>query len=147
MLPLAELLAFNLTPLTGGADGIVLPPKYVLHPAYYCAIGLGVATFIATGLLAASRFGYALRSIRNDELAAEIVGIRIFPKKLYVLVLSALFAALAGAVYAALVPAAGPGAVGVSRVVRVALKLSTERDRLTVTTAVASLDEGTSVQH
>lgn len=100
LLPLAELLAFNLTPLTGGADGIVLPPKYVLYPAYYLAIGLAVFTLVTTGMLAASRFGYALRSIRNDELAAEIVGIRIFPKKLSVLVLSAVFAALAGALQA-----------------------------------------------
>ena len=100
LLPLAELLAFNLTPVTGGADGIVLPPKYVLYPAYYCAVGLAVATLVTTGVLAASRFGYALRSIRNDELAAEVMGIRIFPKKGAVLALSAVFASLAGALQA-----------------------------------------------
>jgi branched-chain amino acid transport system permease protein len=100
LLPLAELLAFNLTPLTGGADGIVLPPKYVLYPAYYFVAILAVVALLTTGVLAASRFGYALRSIRNDELAAEVVGIRVFPKKLSVLVMSALFAALAGAAQA-----------------------------------------------
>lgn len=98
LLPLFELLAFNLTPITGGADGIVLPPHYVLGTAFYLTLVLAVVTFLVTGVLTSSRFGYALKSIRNDELAAEIVGIRIFPAKLAVLVLSAAFAALAGAI-------------------------------------------------
>jgi branched-chain amino acid transport system permease protein len=100
LLPLAELLAFNLTPVTGGADGIVLPPHYVLRPAFYLGLGLAVVTFVLTGILTASRFGYGLKSIRNDELAAEIIGVHIFPKKLAVLALSAVFAALAGAIQA-----------------------------------------------
>ena len=100
VLPLAELLAFNLVPLTGGADGIVLPPHYVLVPAFYTAVGLSVVTFALSVLLARSRFGYALKSIRNDEQAAEVVGIRIFPAKRAVMVLSGAFAALAGAVHA-----------------------------------------------
>ncbi|MDH8560374.1 hypothetical protein QIH21_27405, partial [Klebsiella pneumoniae] len=72
----------NLTPVTGGADGIVLPPHYVLGTAFYLTLILAVVTFLLTGMLTSSRFGYALKSIRNDELAAEIVGIRIFPAKL-----------------------------------------------------------------
>jgi branched-chain amino acid transport system ATP-binding protein/branched-chain amino acid transport system permease protein len=100
VLPLAELLAFNLVPLTNGADGIVLPPKYVLVPAFYVAAGIALVTFLITVVLSRSRFGYALKSIRNDEQAAEVVGIRIFPAKRGVLVLSAAFAALAGAVHA-----------------------------------------------
>jgi branched-chain amino acid transport system permease protein len=100
IVPLAELLAFNMVPLTGGADGVVLPPRYVLTPAYYLAAGLCVITFGLTILLVRSRFGYALRSIRNDEQAAEVVGVRLFPVKLRVLSLSAGFAALAGAIQA-----------------------------------------------
>ena len=100
LLPLAELLAFNLTPLTGGADGIVLPPHYVLVPALLSATVLSAATAYTTGVLTRSRFGYVLKSIRNDELAAEVVGVRVFVAKLKVLVLSAFFAALAGSVSA-----------------------------------------------
>ena len=70
LLPLFELLAFNLTPVTGGADGIVLPPHYVLGTAFYLTLILAVVTFLLTGMLTSSRFGYALKSIRNDELAA-----------------------------------------------------------------------------
>ena len=100
LLPLAELLAFNLKPLTGGADGIVLPPHYVLVPALLLATGLSAVAVFVTGELTRSRFGYALKAIRNDELAAEVVGIRIFRAKLKVLVLSAFFAALAGGIHA-----------------------------------------------
>lgn len=100
LLPLAELLAFNLVPLTGGADGLVLPPHYVLAPAMIMAAVLAALTVVATGALTKSRFGYALKSIRNDELAAEVVGVRIFSMKMRVLVLSAAFAALAGAIHA-----------------------------------------------
>jgi branched-chain amino acid transport system permease protein len=100
LLPLAELMAFNLTPLTGGADGIVLPPHYVLVPALLLATALSAITVFATGELTRSRFGYALKSIRNDELAAEVVGVWIFSAKLKVLVLSASFAALAGGIHA-----------------------------------------------
>lgn len=100
LLPLAELLAFNLPKLTGGADGIVLPPHYVLVPAFYVALGIAAATLVLSLWLARSRFGYALKAIRNDEQAAEVIGVHVFPRKVAVLVLSSLFAALAGAVHA-----------------------------------------------
>ncbi|MGH8803081.1 MAG: branched-chain amino acid ABC transporter ATP-binding protein/permease [Casimicrobiaceae bacterium] len=100
LVPLAELLAYNLDSLTNGAIGLSLPPVYVLQPAYYIASGLVVVTALVTLLLRRSRFGYALRGIRNDEQAAEIVGVRIWPDKLSVLALSAAFAALAGAIQA-----------------------------------------------
>lgn len=100
LLPLAELLAFNLTPLTGGADGIVLPPHYVLVPALLLATALSAITMYTTGALTRSRFGYALKSIRNDELAAEVIGVPVFSAKLKIMVLSAVFAALAGGISA-----------------------------------------------
>ena len=97
MLPLAELLGLNFE-FTGGADGVILPPKYVLFEAYYITIGLVVITVVITIWLNRIPFGYALKSIRNDEEAAEVCGVRIFPAKAKVLVLSSSIAALAGAV-------------------------------------------------
>ena len=96
ILPLTELLAFNFE-FTGGADGVVLPPDYVLFDAYYLAIGLVAVTAVTGIWLVRTRFGYALKAIRNDEEAAEIVGVRIFPVKAKVLILSAAFAGVAGA--------------------------------------------------
>ena len=95
-LPLAEILAFNFH-FTGGADGVVLPPRYVLYEAYYIAVGLVAVVALISVVLVRTRFGYALKAIRNDEEAAEISGIRIFPQKARVLALSAAGAAFAGA--------------------------------------------------
>lgn len=100
LIPLAELLAYNLSSLTNGAIGLSLPPVYVLKPAYYIAGVLAVITAAATLLLRRSRFGHALRGIRNDEQAAETVGVRTYPGKLSVLLLSAVFAGMAGAIQA-----------------------------------------------
>ena len=100
IVPLCELLANNFDGLTKGSDGITLPPDYVLIPAFYMAALLAALTIAVTLWLMRSRFGYALRAIRNDEQVAEVAGIRLFVFKLATLMLSAGFAALAGAIQA-----------------------------------------------
>ena len=100
IVPLFELLANNLSGLTNGSDGIVLPAVYVLTPAFFMAAILALVSVITTVLLTSSRFGYALKGIRNDEQVAEIVGIQLFPTKLRVFALSASFAGIAGAIQA-----------------------------------------------
>lgn len=100
VVPLCELLANNFDGLTRGSDGITLPPNYVLIPAFYMALTLAVLALCVTLWLMRSRFGYALRAIRNDEQVAEVAGIRLFPFKAATLVLSAAFAGLAGAIQA-----------------------------------------------
>ena len=100
LLPLLEVLAYNLTPITRGADGIVLPVAQVLKPAYLIALAVCVITFAVTLRIHGARFGYALKSIRNDEQVAETVGVRIAPVKRRVLVLSGVFGAAAGALQA-----------------------------------------------
>lgn len=107
LLPLAELLAANLSSVTNGVDGIPLPPAGasidgidVKYFSYYVAFAIAVVAFWATARINRSPFGYALKGIRSDEQAAETCGVRIWPAKLKVMVLSAMFAALAGAAYA-----------------------------------------------
>jgi branched-chain amino acid transport system permease protein len=97
LLPLCQILAFNLDNITGGAAGIPLPPHYVLVPAYYFVLVLAGAALAVSLWIDRARFGYALKAIRNDEQAAELAGIRLLPVKIAVLVLSAVFAGLAGA--------------------------------------------------
>ncbi|MBM3487979.1 MAG: branched-chain amino acid ABC transporter ATP-binding protein/permease [Alphaproteobacteria bacterium] len=106
LLPLFDLLAANLKGITKGTDGIPLPPKGVIVMgvdvkvfSYYVALAVCVAAFFLTIWLARNKFGFALKAIRNDEQAAEICGIRIFPVKLKTMALGATFAALAGACY------------------------------------------------
>ena len=100
LLPLAEILAYNLTPITNGADGIVLPVEQVLVTAYLLALAVCVLSFLVTIRMNHMRFGYALKGIRNDEQVTEIVGVKILPVKIKVLVLSSMFGALAGAIQA-----------------------------------------------
>jgi len=100
LLPLAEILAYNLTAITNGGDGIVLPIAQVLKEAYLLALGICVLAFVVTLAMSKARFGYALKSIRNDEQAAETVGVQIGPVKRRVLVMSACFGAIAGALQA-----------------------------------------------
>jgi branched-chain amino acid transport system permease protein len=100
LLPLAELLAYNMDWLTKGGDGIVLPIENVVSQTYLIALVVCVVTFIVTIRINAIRFGYALKGIRNDEDVAEVLGVRIAPVKTAVLALSAAFAAIAGATQA-----------------------------------------------
>ncbi len=111
LLPLAEVLALNLVPVTNGSDGIVLPPENVLARAYFIALAACVLTAAVTAWLTHARFGYALKSIRNDEEVAEVMGIRIFPLKLAVIVLAAAFAGLAGGIQAWQMSFIDPGTV------------------------------------
>jgi branched-chain amino acid transport system permease protein len=106
LLPLFELLASNLVAITRGADGILLPPATaVIHGidvkmyAYYVALAGSVAVFLLSIWMTRTPFGYALKAIRNDEQAAEVVGIRIFPVKLRAMAYGAAAAAVAGGAY------------------------------------------------
>jgi len=100
LLPLAEVLTNNNTWLTGGADGIVLPVAHVLQAAFWLALILAVASFAVTLVINRAPFGFALRSIRNDEEVAEVIGLPLLPTKIKALVLSSLFAGMAGAIQA-----------------------------------------------
>jgi len=111
LLPLAEVLALNLVPITNGSDGIVLPPDNVLTRAYFAALVVCVFAAIVSARLGGNRFGYALKSIRNDEEVAEVMGVRIFPAKLGVIVLAAAFAGVAGAIQAWQMSFIDPGTV------------------------------------
>ena len=111
LLPLAEVLALNLVPITNGSDGIVLPPDNVLTRAYFIALALCALTAVVSARLVVNRFGYALKAIRNDEEVAEVMGVRIFPAKLAVVVLAAAFAGVAGAIQAWQMSFIDPGTV------------------------------------
>jgi branched-chain amino acid transport system permease protein len=107
LLPLFDLLAANMVWLTRGTDGIPLPPETAIlagidvkYWSYYVAVLAAVAVFVLSIAISRNRFGFALKAIRNDEEAAEVVGIRIFPAKLQAMVLSAAAAAIAGGCYA-----------------------------------------------
>jgi branched-chain amino acid transport system permease protein len=82
--------------LTGGGNGLSLPTLYASVQIYYV---MGLLAAAVTGLayvIITSRFGLRLMTIREDEVAAEAMGIDTFRYKLYALLLSALGPGIAG---------------------------------------------------
>jgi branched-chain amino acid transport system permease protein len=71
-----------------------------LHFLYYIALALAVISIIAVYRLNYSRIGRAWESIREDETAAELMGVNTFLLKLLAYASGAVFAGLAGAFFA-----------------------------------------------
>ncbi|MCG8620253.1 MAG: high-affinity branched-chain amino acid ABC transporter permease LivM [Desulfobacterales bacterium] len=68
---------------------------------YYFALGLAILVIIGVNRLNFSRVGRAWESIREDETAAELMGVNTFIYKLLAYAMGAFFAGLAGAFFAA----------------------------------------------
>lgn len=88
-------------PLTGGPDGIRLPP--FLHPQffYYVMLGLvGGTFFLLWFLLERAPFGLKLKAIREDEQGAKALGLDPTRLKIQAFVLSAVPTSLLGGVFA-----------------------------------------------
>lgn len=93
--------------LTGGPDGMTVGPftvaGYALPNALsgyvLAAIGLFVAVKTGTTLID-SRAGRALRAIKDSEIASETLGIDVAKYKVKIFVVSAVFASVAGSIYA-----------------------------------------------
>ena len=86
--------------LTGGGFGLSMPTLEATIPIYY-VMGLAAAGVTAlTYLIITSRFGLRLMTIREDEVAAEAMGIDAFRHKLGAFLLSAVGPGIAGALTA-----------------------------------------------
>jgi branched-chain amino acid transport system permease protein len=101
-----RLLASQVSVL-GGGSGTSLPVGIVTSIAssrqmrefliYWIALALMVGTLTAIILLLRSRYGLALRAIRDNELAAQSNGVNVTRVKLIVYVITALGTAMVGA--------------------------------------------------
>jgi branched-chain amino acid transport system permease protein len=86
--------------LTHGGLGISFPSTENSMSTYYAMLVLMLITTAVAYLLAHSRFGIRLNAIREDEVAAEALGINVTRYKLVAFVLSAIFPAVAGGIQA-----------------------------------------------
>jgi branched-chain amino acid transport system permease protein len=73
--------------------------KYSLVPIYYMALTVAVITLILASLLTRSKLGLAFVSIREEEDAAEAIGINTFKYKVISMTLSTLIAGLGGGLF------------------------------------------------
>jgi branched-chain amino acid transport system permease protein len=86
--------------LTHGGLGISLPSAETSIPTYYAMLVLMVVTVVVAYVVGHSRFGIRLNAIREDEGAAEALGIDATRYKLAAFTLSAVFPAVAGGIQA-----------------------------------------------
>ena len=73
---------------------------YSLVSRYYLVLLIAVATILATYAVVNSKMGIALLSIREDEEAAEAIGIDTFKYKVICMLISTFIAGIAGGLFA-----------------------------------------------
>ncbi len=90
--------------ITGGARGttfpiIMLPPGQVYSYFYYAFLALMIITTLAMYFIVNSRFGFAIRSIKANEDAANSMGINTTSTKVSTWAIAAFFTSIAGGLY------------------------------------------------
>ncbi len=104
---LAELfrIFFINTQYFGGASGLTLarvmrgiPRDVRINTTYWLALALAVGSTLLIYLLLRSRFGLAVRTVRDNEASAESVGVNVWGTKFMVFVLASFITGSAGAV-------------------------------------------------
>lgn len=98
---ISRIVFTNWEPVTGGAVGILTSRTWGAEklPYYYIALAVAALCVYVVYRLIHSKFGYYFVSIREDQEAAEGLGIPTTRYKLYALIPSAFFTGLAGAVF------------------------------------------------
>ncbi len=95
-----RLIAINWEGLTEGMVGILIMQTFKSKaPYYYIALILAILCVSVTHLLMKTKWGYYLVSIREDQDAAESLGINTTLYKNVSLLISAFFTGTAGAFY------------------------------------------------
>lgn len=119
-----RVVALNLQNITNGAEGILateLPPLKINGvvitdflskvPFYYTGLVFVLAIIIVTWLVQRSKLGYYFQAIREDQDAANSLGINLTIYKNAALAISAVFTSLAGSLYGVYVGFIDPATV------------------------------------
>ena len=99
---IARIVMLNAQSVTNGAIGLTQIPNVV---TVWVAFGALAVVFVFLRLMMKSSYGRALLAIREDEVAAEAMGIDLFRHKMYSFVLSAFIAGISGGLLASLIGA------------------------------------------
>jgi branched-chain amino acid transport system permease protein len=96
---IAQITVANIFPLPGSLS-IRYLVGYAILSRYYLALLVAVLTVAVVYWIVRSRTGLALVGIRDDEAAAEAMGVRTFKHKVFALMVSSLLAGLGGGIFA-----------------------------------------------
>ncbi len=99
----------NSLTITGGAAGLSNIPKYSTYKQFTLIYIVMVLMILLIANLVHSRHGRAISSIRDNYIAAEATGIPVSRFKVTAFVISAVFAGIAGVIYAHNVGILKPG--------------------------------------
>ncbi len=110
-------LAFKFFWVTGGTDGLRVPTpsllgglfstpgdkvEFLAHRYYYYILVIFAVCVGLMSLIVSSPFGKSLQAIRDNEVRAEFVGVRVKRHRWIAFVVSGIFTGLAGALWAPL---------------------------------------------
>ncbi|MGE5344747.1 MAG: branched-chain amino acid ABC transporter permease [Acidithiobacillales bacterium] len=85
---------------TGGMVGVLIMPTFVSKvPYYYIALALAAASIVSVRGIATAKLGYYFVSIREDQDAAESMGIDTHFYKMISLAFAAFWTGMAGTLY------------------------------------------------
>ncbi|MDO5145019.1 MAG: branched-chain amino acid ABC transporter permease [bacterium] len=107
-----RIVITNAQSLTNGAQGLKSIPATA--NIWWC-YGIALATIVLIGLLISSSYGRAMKAIREDDIAAESMGIPLLKTKMLSFMLSAFLAGVGGGLYASYIGTIGPDVFQVSR--------------------------------
>lgn len=100
-----RIILTNAQSVTNGALGITRIPSTSSMPFYFSFLILSI---VLMSLLISSSYGRAFKAIREDEVAAEAMGVGLLKHKLLAFMISAFFAAVGGGLYATLLATVDP---------------------------------------
>jgi len=116
---IVRLLLLNLSDFTKGAEGIAQIPRPAFvnelslrgatNYLFYICVVLLVFTIFVVRRLEDSRIGRALEAMRDDEIAAQSMGIDLTKNKLITFALGAIWAGIVGVILAAKTTYVNPG--------------------------------------
>jgi branched-chain amino acid transport system permease protein len=98
----AVRVIMNNLDITGGASGYRITENKPFNPLehYYTAIVAVALAVLVSTIIANSKFGLALRAIKQDQDAAADLGVNLYTSKLWIHAIAAGLTGIAGGIYA-----------------------------------------------
>jgi len=100
LLFVVQQLAFNLHSITGGSQGLAIPPPTFDNPFYFAMLAAFALALFTCWWVRDSKLGLMLFSIRDDEDRARGVGVRTTGAKLITFAVSVGLTGMIGAIWA-----------------------------------------------
>jgi len=103
-----QLLLTNLASLTGGSEGISRIPAPSIagfdfatwNRLYYLLLAFAVLAVVGIARIDRSRYGRSFKAVRDAEIGADVSGVNVARVKVLAFVVSAVYAGVAGSLYA-----------------------------------------------